>query len=144
MDDRCQNIINGLDSLMLPANEEYSDISLFFKDDDFYLESYHKNNPEEIYTEPLGIEGVVANSVIKAGRELTKVNAYTEALLIYQSFIDKLEMVSEGLDRFDRGNIQNTIDTIQGFVLDTMKERDEYHSKRKSIIARYSGLTKNL
>lgn len=144
MDDRCQNIITGLDSLMLPANEEYSDISLFFKDDDFYLESYHKNNPGEIYTEPLGMEGVVCNSVIKAGKELTKVNAYTEALLIYQSFIDKLEQTSEGLNKQDKRNLENSIDIIQGLVLNTMKERDEYHSKRKSVIARYSELIKKL
>lgn len=144
MDDRYQNIIFGLDSLMLPANESYSDISLFFKDDYFYLESYHKNNPGEVYTEPLGIDGIVCNSVIKAGKELTKVNAYAEALLIYQTFIDRLENMSEGLNKRDKNNIENTIDIIQGLVLDVMKERDEYYSKRKSVIARYSELTKNL
>ena len=40
--------------------------------------------------------------------------------------------------------LKNTIDVIQGLVLDTMKEREEYHSKRKSIIAKYSYLTKKL
>lgn len=144
MYNKCKRIQDGLDSLMLPANEAYSDVSLFFKDDEFYLESYHKNNPGEVYTEPLGMEGIVCNSVIKAGKELTKVNAYTEALLIYQTFIDKLEKMSEGLNKQDKRNLENSIDIIQGLVLNTMKERDEYQSRRKSVIARYSGLTKNL
>ena len=73
-----------------------------------------------------------------------KVNAYTEALLIYQSFIEKLEILSEDLGKQDKTVINNTIDVIQGLVLNTMKEREEYQSKRKSIIAKYSYLTKNL
>lgn len=144
MDDRCQNIINSLNAYMIPATEEYSDISIFFKDDFFYLESYHKNHPDEFYTEPLGIDGIVSNSIIKAGKDLVKVNAYTEALLIYQSFIEKLEILSEDLGKQDKTVINNTIDVIQGLVLNTMKEREEYQSKRKSIIAKYSYLTKNL
>lgn len=144
MDERCQNIIDELEAYMIPATEEYSDISIFFEDDFFYLESYHKNHPDEFYVEPLGIDGIVSNSIIKAGKDLVKVNAYTEALLIYQSFIEKLEILAEDIDKRDKSILKNTIDVIQGLVLDTMKEREEYHSKRKSIIAKYSYLTKKL
>lgn len=141
--DKCQNIISELDSFMVPVMEEYSDISIFFKDGDFFLEGYHKNNPGEIYTEPLGIEGIVYSSIIKAGKELTNVNAYTEALRIYQTFIDKLEMIAEGLNTQDKRNIETSIDTIQGLVLDTMKARDSYQARRRSTISKYSGIIKD-
>lgn len=141
---RCQEIMDSIDAYMLPATEEYSDISIFFKDQDFYLESYHKNNPEEFYTEPLGYRGIVCDSIIKAGRELTKVNAFTEALLLYQSFIDRLEIIGDGLNRQEKAILENTVDMIQGIVLDTMRARDDYQSKRKATIARYSSLIKSL
>lgn len=143
-DDKCQRIADGLDSLMIPAMEEYSDISIFFKDSDLYLEGYGKNNPGETYTEPLSMDGIVCASVIKAGKELVNVNAYTEALRIYQSFIDKLEEISDGLGKQDRQNIEITVDIIQGLVLNTMKARDSYQSRRRSIISKYSGLVKDM
>lgn len=144
MKDRYQQIMDSIDSFMLPAIEEYSDISVFFKDQDLYLDSYHKNNPEELYTEPLGYKGIVCDSIIKAGRELTKVNAFTEALLLYQTFIERLEIIGDGLARQEKAILENTIDVMQGIVLDTMRARDEYHSKRKATIARYSSLIKSL
>lgn len=144
MYDKSQYIIDSLDSLMLPATEDYSDISIFFKDEDFFLSSYHKNNPEETYTEPLGVGGIVHNSVLKACKELVSVNAYTEALRIYQTFIDKLECIADGLDKRNVSNIQSSIDVMQGMVLETMKQRDSYYSRRKSIISKYSGLAKDM
>lgn len=142
MYDKCQYVIDSLEGLMLPATEDYSDISIFFSDEELYLQGYHKNNPGEVYTEPLGVNGIVFNSVKKAGKELISVNAYTEALRIYQTFIEKLELILDDLGKSERGNIENSIDVLQGMVLDSMKARDSYHSRRKSIISKYSGLVK--
>lgn len=143
MNSTCQSIIDGLDSFMIPAMEDYSDISVFFNDCDLYMEGYHKNNPGDLYTEPLGVDGVVYTSVIKAGKELISVNAYTEALRIYQTTIDKLEEIAEGLNKKDQENVRASIDNLQGLVLTTMKLRDSYQAKRRSIISKYSNLVKD-
>jgi hypothetical protein len=91
----CESIIDGLNGLLTVAEEGYSDISQFIEDPETYLNITYRSEDLKgksvLYTTPLSTGGEVFTSIDKACQELIKVNAYTEALAIYQSFIDTVE-----------------------------------------------------
>jgi hypothetical protein len=140
----CESIINGLDDLLTVAEEGYSDISQFMSDPENYLNITYRNadihGDATLYTAPLSTGGEVFVTIDKACQELVKVNAFTEALAIYQSFLDTIYSIRDGLSKQELQNLDWTIDEVKSKILEIMKDRDEYTSKRKSTIARYSAL----
>ena len=83
-------------------------------------------------------------SIDKACSELITVKAFTEALYIYQSFMDHLESIKSGLSKDDVKNIDGTIEEIKKRILNTMKVRDDYISLRKLTLAKYSAIIKDM
>jgi hypothetical protein len=140
----CDSIIQGLNKFYTPAQEEYSDISQFFSDPDNYLDITYRteesHNSNILYTAPISTGGMVYTTIDKACQELIKVNAYTEALALCQSFLDKIESIKENLAKEDLQNVNWSEDEIKKSILNIMKMRDDYTSLRKSTIARYSAL----
>lgn len=128
------------------VTESYSDISIFLSESETYLDGiYNKNksgDPDAAYTLPISSGGEVTMSIMKACKDLISVKAFTEALFIYQTYLDRLEDLKENLKQDDIMVIQDTIGCIQGEILNTVKERDDFYSNRKSILARYSGIIK--
>lgn len=143
-----ESIIDGLNGLLTVAEEGYSDISQFIEDPETYLNITYRSEDLKgksvLYTTPLSTGGEVFTSIDKACQELIKVNAYTEALAIYQSFIDTVEGIKEGLSKQELQNLDWSIDEVKRKILEVMKERDEYTSRRKATIARYSALVSKI
>lgn len=140
------DIIDSFDGMNI-ATEELSDVSMFFKDPSQFLDiEYRENkasNPDILYTADLDTGGKVFTSVVKACTELVKVNAYQEALLILSQTIDKMKMLREdNLGKDDNENLDWSINELKTMVLKTSQARDEYTSKRKSVLAKYSLLYK--
>lgn len=145
MKDKCQSIIDDIDKMMIrPANESYADIAQFFVNQDAYLQHSYNKQLDKLYTEPLSTGGIVYQSIAKACNDMINVHAYTEALMIYDKFIQRLENLAEDFTGEDRENIRNTISDIKGMVLETLKARDDYLAKRKSILAKYSSIIEEL
>lgn len=140
----CESIMNGLDELLTVADENYSDVSQFLEDPERYLNGSYKENSDTLYTTPISTGGVTFMSIDKACNELIAVKAFTEALYIYQSFMDHLESIKPGLSKDDVKNIDGTIEEIKKKILNTMKSRDDYISLRKSTLAKYSAIIKDM
>ena len=138
----CESIVSGLDELLTVADENYSDISQFLEDSERYLDSSYKIGNDALYTTPISTGGDAFVSIDKACAELIKVKAFTEALYIYQSFVDRLKSLKSGLSKDDVKNIDGTIEETKKRILDTMKLRDDYVSLRKSTLAKYSAIIK--
>ena len=141
--------ISTLDSLMVATEgSELSEISTFINDPSQYLDvSYRQGkflNPNTTYTNALSSEGIVYKSIIKACNELVKVNAYTEALCIYSAMIDLMTELLPDVEKDDQENLKWSIDEMKSLLIDTMKQRDEYTSKRKSVISKYSVIVEKL
>lgn len=133
------SIIKGLDQMIIhPTCESYTDIYQFFTNADVFLPILHRSSPDELYTKPLSMGGNIYLSIEKACQELNRVNAYMESLTIYNAFLQKLEEIKKELDGEERLNVQMSIDGIQESILKTMQLRDQYTSKRKEILAKYS------
>lgn len=131
---------------MMIATEEYSDISVFLEDPIRYLDISSRNekilDPESIYCKALDTDGIIYNSVIKACNDLVKVNAYSEAMAIYTRMIEVYESLLDQIPKDEKDNVEWAIGEMKNALMDTMKQRDEYTSKRKATIARYSYLAK--
>lgn len=140
----CESIYSGLDELLTVADENYSDISQFLEDPERYLNDFYNGINDNLYTTPISTGGNSFLSVDKACAELIKVNAFTEALYIYQTFMDRLESIKSGLAKDDVQNVNGTIDELKKRILDTMKTRDDYVSLRKSTLAKYSAIIKGI
>lgn len=144
--DLCESVIAGIDSFLAPATEEYSDISGFMTDSMNYLEVMERKNSrsreESLFTEPVSTGGIVTESVDKACQDLIKVQAYTEALYIAQKYMDKLIDLVGYVSKEEQKNLAITVDEMQEKILDMVKLRDEYTSKRRSVISRYATLLK--
>ena len=130
------------------ALEEYSDLSVFCDDPVNYLDVTYRQmqftNKDCIYTETLKTDGLVYSSIIKACNDLTKVNAYQEAILIYTKMISIFEKLKKTASKEDADNLQWSIDEMKSLLMKTIQMRDEYSSKRKAIISRYSELVEKL
>lgn len=140
----CESIYNGLNRLLTIANENYSDISQFLEDPEGYLDGSYQSKDDSLYTTPISTGGITFTSIDKACNELIKVNAFTEALYIYQTFMEQLESIRIGVSKDDEKNIEGTIKEIKKRILNTMKMRDDYISLRKSTLAKYSAIIKEL
>ena len=130
------------------ATESYGDVAVFFETPDNYLESKYNANQSAskdlLYTEPLSTGGNVFMAVEQIGKDLRKVNAYNEALLIYQTVIDRLELIKSNSSKEDVMNINGTVETLKSRIIDTMTEREDYNVARKSVLAKYSPILKEL
>ena len=101
-------------------------------------------NPEALFTEDLKTDGKVYTSVISACNELVKVNAYTEALAIYAKFIEIIEELIKTSSKEDKDNLEWSMNELKSSLLKVMKSRDDYTSKRKAVLAKYSDLIKKI
>ena len=130
------------------ATESYGDIAVFFETPDNYLESrYHANqiaDKDLLYTEPLSTGGNVFLAVEQAGKDLRRVNAYNEALLLYQTLIERITALLTEYSKEDTVNLNGTIEELKKRIIDTMMEREEYNVARKSVLAKYSPILKEL
>jgi len=130
------------------VTESYGDVAVFFETPDNYLESKYNANQaaskDLLYTEPLSTGGSVFMAVEQIGKDLRKVNAYNEALLIYQTLIDRLELVKNNSSKDDVVNVNSTIETLKSRIIDTMTEREDYNVARKGVLAKYSPILKEL
>lgn len=129
----------------LIAQEEYSDISTFVEDPINYLDITSRemrfSNPNSLYTEVLNTDGKLYMSIDRACNELIKVNAYNEAIALYSYLVNILKRLStKNISKDDINNLNWSIDEARSKVLNTIALRDEYTSKRKSVVARYSDL----
>lgn len=127
------------------AQEEYSDISTFVDDPVNYLDITSReirfSNPDAIYTEVLNTDGKLYMSVDRACNELIKVNAYNEAIALYSYLINVMKQLSsKNISKDDTDNLNWSIDETKTKLLKTIALRDDYTSKRKSIVALYSDL----
>lgn len=145
MQTNIDEFIIACESMMI-ATEDYSDISVFLEDPIRYLDISSRNekisDPDAIYCKTLDTNGIVYNSVVKACSDLVKVNAYAEAMAIYSRIIDVYTSLLDQIPSDEKENVEWAIGELNNLLMDTMKQRDDYTSKRKSMIARYSYLTK--
>lgn len=128
------------------AMESVSDVSTFLKDPDTYLQVTYQSNrlsdEDALYTGSLDTNSEIYNSVETACKELISVHAFTEAIAIYDHMIDKCSAILSTVSKVDKENLEWTINEFKSSLLNTMKLRDEYTSKRRSIIAKYQDLIK--
>ena len=131
---------------MTIATEDYSDISVFLEDPIRYLDYSSRNekfsDPDALYCKALDTNGIIYNSVTKACNDLVRVNAYSEAMAIYSKMIEVYESLLDQIPKDEKGNVEWAIGEMKNALMNTMKQRDEYTSKRKATIARYSYLAK--
>lgn len=126
----------------------YGDVLSFLKDPDNYLDlswakcKYDQNDP--LYTDYIRADGRITCSVFKICTELTKVNAYTEALAILDYYLKEMKRIFDEVAKEDQENIRYAIDLIQEKILDTMEQREEYTSNRKATLSRFSDLLKEI
>lgn len=134
--------INSLDI----ATESISDITTFIDNPDFYLEATNKKTSFEgehrSYVEALQTGGRLYQSIITIGNELIRVNAYAEAIRLYSAMIDRFTIFSKDSDltKDDVEEIKWSISELKTTLMNVLSLRDEYNSKRKSVIAKYSDL----
>ena len=143
------SFINTVGSMMVATeSSDLSEISTFIEDPSNYLEVSYRNgrfaNPDITFTNTLSTEGTLYNSVVKACNELINVQAYTEAMLIYSCMIDRMTELLDDVDKDDQDNLKWSIDEMKTALLETMKQRDDYTSKRKSVVSKYSVLVDKL
>lgn len=124
------------------AMESFGDVTEFIRDPKLYLDNSRKeHSTEAMYTADLDTNGRVYTTVVKACDELVKVNAYQEAIKIYTTIIDHMEYTKKNnpeVTKDDEENLNWAISELQNKMMNTCKLRDEYTSKRKSVLAKYS------
>lgn len=130
------------------AKEALSDVSTFLDDPEQYLVINHRENKmrfgKAAYTSSIDVGGELYNSVERVCKELRSVNCYQEAIELYQNLICRLQdFLTEPISKEDKDNIEFTINEFKSELLNVMKDRDEYISKRNSILGKYSLLFQN-
>lgn len=141
--------INELDTYKI-ANEsgEMLELAPFFERTDEYLDIIYKNelfkNKSYLYTDTLVADGRLYNAIETVCNDLIKVNAYTEALLIYSKYIDIITDTIKKMPASEKNNLQWTLDELKNALIRTIGLRDEYTSNRKSVLAKYSDLIDKL
>lgn len=143
----CANIDQGLSSLYTTAYEAFSDMSQFLDNPENYLSVTFRDqqmhgSEEKLYSAPIATGGEIFAEVRSACQELIKVNAYNEALVICQRFLDKLNETKTGLSKDDVTNIDWSIAEMEKLLLNIKKQRDDYTSLRKATIAKFSMILK--
>ena len=131
--------------------ESVSDITPFIDDPESYLVAMYRNyssksrNPEECQlTDILHVDGLLYCSIRKAGNDLNKVNAYDSTLVIYNKMVEIMTSLLDAIPKTEKETLQYSIDDMKEAILDTIKERDEFTSKRKATLAQYSILLDKL
>lgn len=128
----------------LIGNESYADVPVFLEDPEGYLDYNSKKteNSNKMYTEPLSTGGEVYIQIERAGKELMSVNAYTTAIALYQAFEKDLETIRKIVKAEEQMNIDDSISQIKINIIEAIKQREEYNSKRKAILSKYSSIIK--
>ena len=148
------NILNELlqsDDTII-ATEALSDIAMFIENPDLYLEvtnrelKFQNDNNDIAYTEVLHTDGKVYASIVSIGNELVRVNAYAEAIKLYTAMIDKFTEFSKDsmLTKDDVESLNWSIAELKSALMKVLSDRDEYASKRKGVLGKYSDLLKLL
>lgn len=127
------------------ATESLSDISTFLDDPEQYLMVTYRENKIKYgdglsYTYTLGVGGDLYNSIERVCKELRNVNCYQEVIQLYNILIHRLEcfLKEESLSNDDKETIDFAINEFKSELLNVMKERDEYLSRRNAILGKYS------
>ena len=138
---------DSIPDMNIATEASYGEVLTFLKNPDDYLDNnWARDKYQEglIYTERLRSDGSITCSIKKMGSELLKVNAYTEAIAIYSSFLDHLKRIQAEVAKVDKDNIRSTIDDIQACILKAVTAREEYTSNRKSILSRFDSVLKEI
>lgn len=146
------NILEELLGSKDVAIEALSDITLFIDNPDFYLETTNRNlkfegDPRDIdYTEVMHSDGKLYCSIVAVCNDFVKVNAYTEAIRLYTAMIDKFTEFSKdsSLTKDDVEALNWSIAELKNNLMGVISARDDYNSKRKSVLAKYEDLLKAL
>lgn len=139
-----EDIMNIIDAFDIDiATESFGDASNFLRDPYIYLDRSNSSNPDKngLYTSDLDTNGCVYTTITKACDELVKVNAYQEAIKMLTTFIDLMNDIKKNNEHVTPDDIENlnwSISEVQNKTMDVCKMRDEYTSKRKEILAKYS------
>lgn len=126
------------------ATESLSDVSTFLNDPEQYLmvtyrENQIKHGNKVPYTFTIGIGGELYNSIERVCKEFRSVNCYQEAIDLYNSLINRLELfLGDNLSKEDKETVEFTLNEFKSELLDVMKERDDYLSRRNAILGKYS------
>ena len=145
------DIMNSIDEPII-ATEALSDITLFIENPDLYLEVTNRNlgfqndNKDITYTEVMHTDGKLFVSIVNIANELVRVNAYTEAIRLYTSMIDKFTEFGKdsSLSKDDVESINWSISELKDNLIKVIADRDEYTAKRKGILGKYSDLLNKL
>ena len=124
--------------------ESYADVPVFLEDPEGYLDYNSKKaeNSNKMYTEPLSTGGEVYIQIEKACKELMSVNAYTTAIAVYQNFEKDLESIRKIVKTEEQMNIDDSISQVKINIIEAIKQREEYNSKRKAVLSKYSSIIK--
>ena len=137
--------INVLESFTI-ANEDYSDLYMFITRPNVYLDDlYDKNSildEDYLYTTQLATGGDIYISAIKACNELIKVGYYDEAYLICEKMIKLMNKLLKSTSKVDIDILKDSIKEMRSFMVNIIKQKEEYESKRKSIYAKYESILK--
>lgn len=126
------------------ATESLSDVSAFLDDPEQYLMVTYRENKIKYgdglsYTYTIGVGGDLYNSIERVCKELRSVNCYQEVIQLYNTLIHRLELfLEESLSNEDKETIDFVINEFKSELLNVMKERDEYLSRRNAILGKYS------
>lgn len=144
------DVVKELDGLYIDpestvAMESYEiqELSPFFNDPGEYLDNLFRMNNTE-YGNVLHEDGRIFCIVNAAANELIKVNAYTEALALYDNLLQVIEKLLKTVPKDKKSIFQYSIDTLKDNIIKTIGLRDEYTSKRKSVLSKYSDLLERL
>ena len=141
------SLIQAIDDMII-ADESLSDISIFMENPDYYLDMTKKKNvldENNSYASALDIDGELYLSIEKACNELVKVNAYQEAISIYEEMIKICKELKDHVTKnSDKTILNTTIDEFKTSIMQVMKQRTQYTSRRKSILGKYSDIIKRL
>lgn len=128
------------------ANEfYYGDVLAFLREPDTFLDgkwATGKLDDDYLYTDWIRSDGSITCSIRHIAYDLIKVNAYTEALAIFEGYLELIKKIYNEVSKEDKDNIKYVIDDMQREILETISKREEYTSNRKATMARFDDIIK--
>lgn len=137
-------LIEDIDRMMI-ATESLSDVGVFMENPTYYLETSTKRYPGASFVEELNTDGSLYLSVDNICSELLRVQAFQEAISIYERMIEICkELTGEVTSKKEKNVLIQTMDDFQCSIVDIMRQRNEYTSKRKAVLGKYSDIIKRV
>lgn len=145
---RIDQFIQALEGMQI-VNE--SAVGIFLDDPIEFINNYQYTGGATPRDDPdrLGIiciDGAIYLQVIKICSDLKKVGAYSSALTLIDTFMEKLEHLKKDptVNSSWKLCIDSSLSELYDFRLKTLEERDDEQSRREAVLAKYNGIINRL